>query len=71
MITAKAPDIDLEEFLEDCLGIQLLPYQKEMLRRMRGMDKIYIHMGQDLDKVDICSMCEMTKGLIKLGNNDV
>jgi len=59
MITAKAPDIDLEEFLEDCLGIQLLPYQKEMLRRMWVTDKMYIHIGQDLDKVDIRPLTEM------------
>ena len=60
MITTKTPEIDLEEFLEDCLDIHLLPYQKELLRRMRSTDKIYIHMGQHLDKVDIRSIYEMT-----------
>lgn len=71
MIIAKAQDIDPVEFIEGCLGIQLLPYQKELLRRMWVTDKMYIHMGQHLDKVEIRPMYEMTKGLIKLGNNDV
>lgn len=61
MITVKAPDINLEEFIENCLGIQLLPYQKELLRRMWATDKMYIYMGQDLDKVYVCSIYEMTK----------
>ena len=64
MITVKAPDINLEEFIEDCLGIQLLPYQKELLRRMWATDKMYIYMGQDLDKTNVCSMYEMTKCFI-------
>lgn len=64
-------DIDPVEFLKDYLGIELSPYQKEMLRRMWGTDKMYIHMGQHLDKVDIRPMYEMTKGLIKLGNDNV
>lgn len=71
MITTKTPEIDLGEFLEDCLDIHLLPYQKELLRRMWVTDKMCIRMGQHLDKVDIRPMYEMTKGLIKLGNNDV
>jgi hypothetical protein len=32
---------------------------------------MYIHMGQHLDTVEIRPMYEMTKGLIKLENNDV
>lgn len=65
MITAKVLDIDdLEEFLEDCLGIQFLPYQKEMLRMMWVADKMYIHIGQHLGKVDICWMYEMMKYLL-------
>lgn len=71
MIIAKAQDIDPVEFIEGCLGIQLLPYQKELLRRMWVTDKMYIHMGQHLDTVEIRPMYEMTKGLIKLENNDV
>ena len=71
MITTKTPEIDLEEFLEDCLDIHLLPYQKELLRRMRATDKMYIHMGQHLDEVDIIPTYEITKSLIKLGSNDV
>lgn len=71
MITAKAQDIDPVEFLEDCLDIHLLPYQKELLRRVWSTDKMYIHMGQHLDKADIRPMYEMTNGLIKLGNNEV
>lgn len=45
MITTKTPEIDLGEFLEDCLDIHILPYQKELLRRMWSTDKMYIHMG--------------------------
>lgn len=71
MITAKAQNIGPIEFLEDYLGIKLLVYQKEILRRMWVTDKMYIHMGQHLDKVDIRPMYEMTKCLIKLGNNEV
>lgn len=66
MITVKAPDINLEEFIEDCLGIQLLPYQKELLRRMWATDKMYIYMGQDLDKLDVSLIYEMTKRFINL-----
>lgn len=64
MITVKAPDINLEEFIEDYLGIQLLPYQKELLRRMWATDKMYIYMGQDLDKLDVSLIYEMTKRFI-------
>ena len=35
--------IDPIEFLEDYLGIKLLAYQKEILRRMLSTDKIYIY----------------------------
>ena len=64
MITTKTPEIDLEEFLEDCLDIHLLPYQKELLRRMRSTDKVYIHIREDLDKLDVRPMYEMTRGLL-------
>ena len=64
MITVKAPDINLEEFIEDYLGIQLLPYQKELLRRMWATDKMYIYMWQDLDKLDVSLIYEMTKRFI-------
>ena len=60
MITVKAPDINLEEFIEDYLGIQLLPYQKELLRRMWTTDKMYI-LWRDFDKLNIYSIYEMTK----------
>ena len=40
---AKIQDIDPIEFLEDYLGIKLLVYQKEILRRMLSTDKIYIY----------------------------
>lgn len=36
-------DIDPVEFLEDYLGIKLLSYQKEILRKMWRTDKIYIY----------------------------
>ena len=35
-------DINPIEFIEDYLGIKLLVYQKEILRRMLSTDKIYI-----------------------------
>ena len=54
-------DIDPIEFLEDCLGIKLLAYQKEILRKMWSTGKMYIHMGQDLDKTDIRPMYEITR----------
>ena len=41
MITS-IQDIDPIEFIEDYLGIKLLIYQKEILRRMLSTNKIYI-----------------------------
>ncbi len=39
-------DIDPVEFLKDYLGIELSPYQKEILKRMWGGYKIYIYHGR-------------------------
>ena len=48
-----AGDIDPIEFLEDCIGIKLLVYQKEILRRMLSTDKIYIHPWQSYERPNI------------------
>jgi len=46
MIT-NIQDIDPIKFIEDCLGIKLLMYQKEALRRLLSMkNKIYIYPWQ-------------------------
>lgn len=57
-------DIDPVEFLKDYLGIELLPYQKEILRKIWRTDKIYIYPWQDLDRTDIRAMDESIKCLL-------
>lgn len=57
-------DIDPVEFLKDYLGIELLHYQKEILRKIWRTDKIYIYPWQDLDRTDIRAMDESIKCLL-------
>ena len=40
---SSVQDIDPIEFFEDYLGIKLLAYQKEILRKMLSTDRIYIY----------------------------
>lgn len=69
MITS-IQDIDPIEFLEDCLGIKLLAYQKEILRRMLSMGKIYIYPWQSYERPNIRVIYEMAK-CFSLINDDV
>lgn len=46
-------DIDPIEFLEDYLGIKLLVYQKEILRRMLSTNKIDIYPWQSYERPNI------------------
>lgn len=63
-------DIDPVEFLEDYLGIELLPYQKEILRRMLNTDKIYIYHWESYERPNIRMIYEMAK-CCSLINDDV
>lgn len=63
-------DIDPVEFVEDYIGIELLPYQKEILRRMLNTDKIYIYPWKSYERPNIRVIYEMAKGC-SLINDDV
>ena len=54
-------DIDPIEFLKDYLGIELLPYQKEILRKIWRTDKIYIYPWQSYESPNIRAIHEMAK----------
>ena len=60
MITS-IQDIDKIEFIEDYLGIKLLAYQKEILRKMWSTDKIYIYPWQSYERLNIRAIYEMAK----------
>jgi hypothetical protein len=51
-------DIDPIEFLEDYLGIKLLVYQKEILRKMWSTGKIYIYPWQSYERPKIYEMAK-------------
>lgn len=63
-------DIDPIEFIEDYLGIKLLAYQKEILRRMQSTDKIYIYPWQSYERPNIRAIYEMVKCCLLI-NDDV
>ena len=69
MITS-IQDIDPIEFIEDYLGIKLLAYQKEILRKMRSTDKIYIYPWQSYERPNIRAIYEMVKCCLLI-NDDV
>ena len=69
MITS-IQDIDPIEFIEDYLGIKLLAYQKEILRKMRSTDKIYIYPWQSYERQNIRVLYEMVKCCLLI-NDDV
>lgn len=56
-----AGDIDPIELLEDYLGIKLLAYQKEILRRILSNDKIYIYPWQSYERPSIRMINEIRK----------
>jgi len=63
-------DIDPTEFLEDYLGIKLLAYQKEILRKMWSTGKIYIYPWYSYERPNIRAMYEIAK-CFSLINDDV
>lgn len=69
MITS-IKDIDPIEFLEDCLGIKLLVYQKEILKKMWSTGKIYIYPWHSYERPNIRVIYEMAK-CFSLINDDV
>ena len=69
MITS-IQDIDPIEFIEDYLGIKLLAYQKEILRKMRSTDIIYIYPWQSYERPNIRAIYEMVKCCLLI-NDDV
>ena len=60
-------DIDPIEFLEDYLGIKLLAYQKEILRKMWSTGKIYIYPWHSYERPKIYEMAKC----FSLINDDV
>jgi hypothetical protein len=62
-------DIDPIEFLEDYLGIKLLVYQKEILRKMWSTGKIYIYPWQSYERPKIYEIYEMAKCLSLIGED--
>jgi len=53
--------IDPIEFIEDYLGIKLLAYQKEILRKMLSTDKIYIYPWQSYKGLNIRTIYKIVK----------
>ena len=70
MIT-NIQDIDPIEFLEYYLGIKLLAYQKEILRKMLSTDKIYIYPWQSYEIPNIRVIYEMAKCCLLINNEIV
>lgn len=69
-MTTIIQDIDPIEFLEDYLGIKFLAYQKEILRKMRSTDKIYIYPWQSYERQNIRVIYEMAKCCLLINDDE-